>query len=165
MFSISFSQLKVGDAAPTFFVRDLHSQNFFLSDSLKKNSPIVLSFFATWCGPCRIEMPALDLLSKELTDVQFYLVNVSGVNQGKKIMREDPIEVKKLIKSLNITLPVLMDKYGKTAEKYSVSSLPRLVIIDSKGVIHYIHDGYEKGDELKVKNILGNLLSDAKSTD
>ena len=157
MFSISFPQLKVGDSAPTFFVRDLDSKNFFLSDSLKNKTPIVLSFFTTWCGPCRLEMPALNSLSKELSNVQFYLVNVSGINKGKKVMREDPVEVEKLIKSLNISLPVLMDKYGKTAEKYSVTMLARLVVIDSKGIIHYIHDGFAVGDELKLKEVLTKL--------
>ncbi len=151
------SQIKVGDEAPTFFVRDLTEQNFFFSDTLKTGKPAVLSFFATWCGPCRVEMPVLDTLSQSYSDINFYLVNVSGLTQGKTKMKEDPEKVKKLIDDLGVTLQVLMDKYGKVAEKYGVKSLPRLVVIDQKSKVHYIHDGYAPGDEKKLKEVLDKL--------
>jgi len=159
--SILMSQIKVGDDAPTFFVRDLTEKNFFLSDTLKLGKPIVLSFFATWCGPCRLEMPELDTLSHSYKDINFYLVDVSGLTQGKSKMKEDPAKVKMMVESLGVTLQVLMDKYGKVAEKYGVKSLPRLVVIDQKGIVHYIHDGYAPGDEKKLKKVL-DKLTDAK---
>ena len=155
--SISFAQIKVGDDAPTFFVRDLNEKKFFLSDTLELHKPIVLSFFATWCAPCKIEMPILDTLSREYRDVHFYLINVSGLTQGSAKLKEDPIKVQNLITKLGISLPVLMDKYGKIAEKYEVKSLPRLVVIDPEGKLHYIHDGYKKGDETKLKDKLTEL--------
>ena len=159
--SLAFAELKVGDPAPTFFVRDLTEQNFFFSDTLKTGKPAVLSFFATWCGPCRVEMPVLDTLSQSYSDINFYLINVSGLTQGKSKMKEDPAKVKIMVESLGVTLQVLMDKYGKVAEKYEVKSLPRLVVIDAKSTVHYIHDGYEPGDENKLKEVL-DKLADAK---
>jgi len=156
-FSLAFAELKVGDEAPTFFVRDLTEKNFFLSDTLKLGRPIVLSFFATWCGPCRLEMPVLDTLSQSYKDINFYLVDVSGLTQGKAKMKEDPAKVKIMVESLGVTLQVLMDRYGKVAEKYEVKSLPRLVVIDAKGKVHYIHDGYAPGDEKKLKEVLDKL--------
>ena len=155
------SQIKVGDDAPTFFVRDLEEKNFFLSDTLKLGKPIVLSFFATWCVPCRAEMPELDTLSQSYKDINFYLVNVSGLTQGKSKMKEDPEKVKMMVDKLGVSLQVLMDKYGKVAEKYEVKSLPRLVVIDQKSTVHYIHDGYAPGDEKKLKEVL-DKLTDAK---
>ena len=152
-----FAQIKVGDDAPTFFIRDLNEKKFFLSDTLELHKPIVLSFFATWCGPCKIEMPILDTLSREYSDVNFYLINVSGLTQGTTKLKEDPIKVQNLINKLGISLPVLMDKYGKIAEKYEVKSLPRLVVIDPEGKLYYIHDGYKKGDEKKLKDKLTEL--------
>ena len=160
LISSTFAELKVGDEAPTFFVRDLQEKNFFLSDTLKLGKPTVLSFFATWCGPCRVEMPVLDTLSREYTDINFYLVDVSGLTQGKAKMKEDPEKVKIMVESLGVTLQVLMDKYGKVAEKYEVKSLPRLVVIDQKGKVNYIHDGYAPGDEDKLQEILNKLLRD-----
>ena len=159
--SCAFAELKVGDEAPTFFVRDLSEKNFFLSDTLKLNKPIVLSFFATWCVPCRAEMPELDTLSQSYKDINFYLVNVSGLTQGKAKMKEDPKLVKMMVDKLGVSLQVLMDKYGKVAEKYEVKSLPRLVVIDQEGKVQYIHDGYEPGDENKLKETL-DKLADAK---
>ena len=155
------SQIKVGDDAPTFFVRDLEEKNFFFSDTLKLAKPTVLSFFATWCGPCRVEMPVLDTLSHYYKDINFYLVDVSGITQGKTKLKEDPEKVKTMVESLGVKLQVLMDKYGKVAEKYEVKSLPRLVVIDQKSKVHYIHDGYAPGDEKKLKEVL-DKLTDAK---
>ena len=159
--STLMAELKVGDEAPTFFVRDLAGKNFFLSDTLKLEKPTVLSFFATWCVPCRAEMPELDTLSQSHKNINFYLVNVSGLTQGKAKMREDPKLVKIMVDKLGVSLQVLMDKYGKVAEKYGVKSLPRLVVIDQKSTVHYIHDGYAPGDENKLKEIL-DKLTDAK---
>ena len=156
-----FAELKVGDNAPTFFVRDLTEKNFFFSDTLKLNKPTVLSFFATWCGPCRVEMPVLDTLSQSYKNINFYLVDVSGLTQGKAKMKEDPVKVKKMVDDLGVNLKVLMDKYGKVADKYGVKSLPRLVVIDAKSTVHYIHDGYAPGDEKKLKEVL-DKLADAK---
>ena len=155
--SFAFAELKVGDEAPTFFVRDLTEKSFFLSDTLKLKQPTVLSFFATWCVPCRAEMPELDTLSQSYKDINFYLVNVSGLTQGKAKMKEDPKLVKMMVDKLGVSLQVLMDKYGKVAEKYGVKSLPRLVVIDQKSKVHYIHDGYEPGDENKLKEVLDKL--------
>ena len=104
-----FAELKVGDEAPTFFVRDLTEKSFFLSDTLKTGKPAVLSFFATWCGPCRVEMPVLDTLSQSYSDINFYLVDVSGLTQGKSKMKEDPVKVKKMVDDLGVNLKVLMD--------------------------------------------------------
>ena len=155
------AELKVGDEAPTFFVRDLTEQNFFFSDTLKTGKPAVLSFFATWCVPCRAEMPVLDTLSQNYKNINFYLVDVSGLTQGKSKIKEDPAKVKIMVESLGVTLQVLMDKYGKVAEKYGVKSLPRLVVIDAKSTVHYIHDGYAPGDEKNLKEVLDKLV-DAK---
>ena len=159
--SCLMAELKVGDDAPTFFVRAITEKNFFLSETLKLGKHTVLSFFATWCGPCRVEMPVLDTLSQSYKDVNFYLVNVSGLTQGKSKMKEDPAKVKIMVESLGVTLQVLMDKYGKVAEKYGVRSLPRLVVIDQKSKVHYIHEGYAPGDENKLKEVL-DKLTDAK---
>ena len=76
-------------------------------------------------------------------------------------MKEDPEKVKMMVDKLGVSLQVLMDRYGKVAEKYGVTSLPRLVVIDAKSKVHYIHDGYAPGDEKKLKEVL-DKLADAK---
>ena len=153
--STLLSQIKVGDDAPTFFTKTLDKKSFFLSDSLERNKrPIVLSFFATWCVPCRKEIPVLDTIRTKYPDIDFYLVNVSGLAQGKKVLKEDPKLVLQMVESLGTSMPVLMDKYGNAAKKYDALILPRLVVIDSSGKIAYAHTGYEEGDEKKLVEIL-----------
>ena len=155
------AEFKVGDEAPTFFVRDLAEKNFFFSDTLKSGKPAVLSFFATWCGPCRAEMPELDTLSHSYKDINFYLVNVSGLQQGERVLKEDPKQVRKMIESLGTKMPVHMDKYGNAAKKYEALILPRLVIIDS-GKIAYAHTGYDDNDDKKFIEVLKGLVFEDK---
>ena len=145
--------------APTFFARTLENKNFYLSDELKKEKPIVLSFFETWCAPCRVEMPVLDSISTEFPHISFYLVNVSGLEQGGVKFKEDPVKVKAMVEYLKVDIPVIMDKYGLTAEKYGALNLPTLVVIDQEGKIVYEHTGYARGDELELIKILKGFTS------
>ncbi|MBT3631519.1 MAG: TlpA family protein disulfide reductase [Candidatus Marinimicrobia bacterium] len=147
--------------APTFYLTDLSGNDFFASrvygDNAKEPSAVVLSFFATWCIPCRAEVPQLEILSKTFPEIQFYLVSVKD--------QEDMIL--KWLNDLKVELPVLVDKYGKTAKKFNVigesdtgqevASLPSLFIIDKTGAIIYQHTGYKVGDEIALKKILETL--------
>ena len=64
--------IKVGDQAPSFYLTTLDGRKFFLSDELKKGNPILLNFFATWCGPCKKELPDIYALSQTHKNVAFY---------------------------------------------------------------------------------------------
>ena len=162
LWSFLLSEIKIGDEAPTFYVRTLDERDFFLSDSLKKNHrPIVFSFFATWCIPCRQEIPVLDSIKTIYPKVDFYLINVSGLKQNGNMKIEDPVNVRKMIKSLGTEIPVLMDKFGTVAEKYDALILPRTIAIapiDSSFKIVYEHTGYERGDEKKLIETIENIL-------
>ena len=162
LFSLLFPDLKVGDPAPTFYIRTLEEKNFFMSDTLKHYKPIILSFFATWCVPCREEIPVLDSVRQEFPDMKFYLVDVSGLNTNGKAMIEDSLMVAKMINFLKVDILVLMDIYGKTAEKYAVKELPTLIVIDPEGKISYIHTGYKKGDENELISILNGYVDEKK---
>ena len=158
-FSVIIAEENEVKSAPTFFARTLENKNFYLSDELKKEKPIVLSFFATWCAPCRVEMPVLDSISTEFPDISFYLINVSGLEQGGVKFKEDPVKVKAMVEYLKVDIPVIMDKYGLTAEKYGALNLPTLVVIDQDGKIAYEHTGYKRGDELELIKILKGFIS------
>ena len=102
LFSLALSELKVGDAAPTFYIRTLEEKNFFMSDTLKHDKPIILSFFATWCVPCREEIPVLDSVRQEFSDMKFYLVDVSGLNANGKAMIEDSLQAANMVNYLKV---------------------------------------------------------------
>jgi peroxiredoxin len=158
--SLTYGQ-EVSGTAPTFYLTDLSGNDFFASrvygDKAKEPSAVVLSFFATWCVPCRAEVPQLEILSKTFPEIQFFLVSVKD--------QEDMIL--KWLNELKVELPVLVDKYGNTAKKFNVigesdagqdvASLPSLFIIDKAGTIVYQHTGYKPGDELALKKILETL--------
>ena len=162
LISCLMAELKVGDEAPTFYAKTLDNKSFFLSDTLeRKQNPIVFSFFATWCIPCRKEIPMLDTVRTKYPGIDFYLINVSGLTQGKRVLKEDPKLVKQMVESLGTKMPVLMDKYGNAANKYDALVLPRLVVIDS-GKIAYAHTGYDDGDDKKLIEILNGLTPEDK---
>lgn len=150
--------LTAGMDAPKFFLKDMNNTEFYSSDYYgpprkSLNAPkdrfnIVISFFATWCVPCRKEIPELERLQKKYPGIKFYLVDVG----------EDKEVVEKHLKTTPISLPILIDKYGKTAEKFKVQKpgtnmavLPTLVLINKEGKVHYYKKGYVDGDELKIE--------------
>jgi len=144
--------------APSFYLTDLKGADFFASKvygpKAKQPSVVVLSFFATWCIPCRGEVPQLEILSKQFPEIQFYLVSV----------KDQPDKILRWLNELDVELPVLVDKYGRTAKKFNVigesetgkevASLPSLFVINKAGKIVYQHTGYKPGDEQMLKQIL-----------
>ncbi len=154
------ARLEVGDPAPTFFLRTLEGENFFLSKEIKSDSPIILAFYATWCIPCRQEIPALEkmLTDPSLKNIRLYYVNVGGlmaVDEAGDVVkqREEGDKVRRHKERFKMTHPILMDRYALTAQKFSAESLPTLVVIGGDGKIKYLHHGYEPGDEVSVKSI------------
>lgn len=159
--------LKVGDSAPTFSLPDLNNNYVFLRDfcGTKLRKPwinktkhvVVLSFFATWCGPCIKEIPYVEKLMEEYKGkpIRFYLIDVG----------EDPALVRPFIKKYNIKLPVLVDRYMKTSEKYGANSLPRLVVIDKNGTVIKLRRGFTEGTQFlsEMRTLISPLL--AKSAD
>lgn len=151
---------QIGDPAPTFFLRTLEGDTFFLSRQVgaqaspENRRPMVLSFFATWCIPCKAEIPVLHQMQAAHPQVRFYLVNVE----------EQSELVKKYVAANDISLPVLMDMYSVVAKKYgivnneNVAVLPQLVLVDAAGNLVYAHEGYQAGDELELQETLQKLL-------
>jgi thiol-disulfide isomerase/thioredoxin len=146
--------LETGDPAPTFFLRTLEGENFFLSKEIKPDSPIILAFYATWCVPCRLEIPALEKMMSDptLSNVRLYYVNVGGLmaaDEGGDIIkqREEIDKVQQHKERFKMTHPILMDRYALTAQKFNAESLPTIVVIGGNGMIKYLHHGYSPGDE------------------
>jgi thiol-disulfide isomerase/thioredoxin len=152
--------LKTGDPAPTFFLRTLEGENFFLSKEIKPDSPIILAFYATWCVPCRQEIPALEKMMADpaMSNVRLYYVNVGGLmaaDEGGDVVkqREEAEKVQRHKERFSMTHPILMDRYALTAQKFNAESLPTLVVISGAGKIKYVHHGYKPGDEASLKRI------------
>ncbi len=119
---------QVGFPAPDFSLSNLDGQSVRLADW--RGQPLVLNFWATWCPPCRAEMPALQAAAQAYGDQG---VRVLGVNQA-----EDPNPVVGFMQTLGLDFPVLLDRDAAVSQLYRVRSLPTTFFIDREGVIREI---------------------------
>lgn len=120
----------VGHPAPDFSLTTLSGEPFTLS--ALRGRPVVLNFWATWCPPCRAELPELQGASERLAGQ----VAIIGVNQA-----EAPADVGAFVVGLGLTFPVPLDVNAKASRLYAVRSLPTTFFIDRQGIIRHIQIG------------------------
>lgn len=144
----------IGKPAPEFILPSFDGEKVNLSD-FKGKKVVVLDFWASWCGPCRMAMPEVQKLSNELKDkdVVFFAINIG----------EDKLKIQNFISKNNIKIPVLMDQTGKVAGSYGVEGIPRLVIIDKNGIIRGGHSGFSSDLRTELKNEILSILNDSNS--
>lgn len=111
---------------------------------------VLINFWATWCGPCRKEMPLLDQLQKKYSPLGFTLL---GVN-----VEEDGRLFDTFLRDVPVSFPILLDPANGVSKLYQVEAMPSTVIIDRKGNVRYIHQGYQPGDENKYQDVIRALV-------
>lgn len=112
-------------AAPDFTLTDLDGQNISLSDFQGKN--VYINFWASWCGPCKLEMPDIEKIHQDYKDKDLVVLAVNiGESQDK---------VKTFMNANSLSFPVLLDSQGKTAKTYKVSSIPVSLFVNKEGLI------------------------------
>ena len=117
-----------------------------------KGQVVMLNFWASWCGPCRQEMPLLDQMHKRYSSLGFTLLGVNveaNTNDAERWLAETPV-----------SFPVLFDKESKVSKLYDVNAMPSTVFIDRKGNVRYLHRGYKPGDESEYLNQIRALLKE-----
>ena len=115
-----------------------------------KGQVVMINFWATWCGPCRQEMPLLESIYKKYNKMGFTMLGVNVEPDSK------PAEA--WLKETPVSFPVLFDKESKVSTLYKVSGMPSTVIIDRKGNVQFIHRGYKAGDENEYLNSIRTLV-------
>lgn len=137
--------------APDFTVMNTDGDMISLADRLEDGKPIVLNFWATWCGPCKSELPAFDKAAAEYADeLTFMMINLTD---GQV---ETVSGVKTFMEENGYTLPVYFDKKGSASGPYGASSIPLTYFITSDGVVAGGHMGSMSEETLY--NYLGQLL-------
>jgi thiol-disulfide isomerase/thioredoxin len=111
---------------------------------------VMVNFWATWCGPCREEMPQLNRLYEKYRASGFVLL---GVN-----VDDDSSKAAEVAKKLGVTFPVLLDTDKKVSKLYDLSTMPSTVIIDRDGKVRYVHRGYLTGYENDYEKQIRELL-------
>jgi len=115
-----------------------------------KGQVVMLNFWASWCGPCRQEMPLLDSIYKKYSKLGFTMI---GVN-----VEPDPGLANKWLQATPVSFPILYDTESKVSKLYDVAGMPSTVIIDRQGKVRVIHKGYKPGDENEYMDSIRSLI-------
>jgi len=138
--------------APDFTLPALEGDDVTLSDY--RGRVVIMEFWATWCGPCRMSTPSLEVIAKQHRDKP---VTVLLVNAG-----ESPDQIRTWA-GKRFTATILLDPDGAAARRYRVEGIPQLFIIDPEGRIIYDHGGYQGGLERNLRNVLDGLLAEREA--
>lgn len=128
---------KMGEAAPDFTLKSNSGSNIRLSE--QKGTVVLVNFWASWCGPCRKEMPLLEEMQKKYSPLGF---TVLGVNVDKDSSLAD-----KILDDIPVSFPILFDASGDISKLYDVDAMPTTVIVDRNGKMRFLHRGYKPGYE------------------
>lgn len=128
---------EVSGPAPDFTLASGSGKNIKLSEL--RGEVVMVNFWASWCGPCREELPLLDALYRQYRDYGFTLL---GVNVDENRAAAD-----KLLEQIPVSFPVLYDPTSAVSELYQVDAMPSTILIDRDGNLRYLHRGYKPGYE------------------
>jgi thiol-disulfide isomerase/thioredoxin len=123
--------------APPFTLAAKGGSNVSLSQY--KGQVVMINFWASWCGPCREEMPLLESIYKKYNKLGFTMI---GVN-----VEPDSKAADEWLKATPVSFPILYDTDSKVSKLYAVAGMPSTVIIDRNGNVRTLHRGYKPGDE------------------
>ena len=137
-----------GQTAPDFVLKSSTGENLRLSEY--RGDVVMINFWATWCGPCRQEMPLLDELYGRYQRVGFSLLGINIDDDSRRAMA--------MVKELGVRFPVLFDEEKKVSKLYEVEAMPMTILLDREGTVRHIHYGYKPGYEQKYLNEIRSLL-------
>jgi peroxiredoxin len=146
--SISSAGIKEAGPAPQFSLNARGGKAINLAQY--KGQVVMINFWATWCGPCRQEMPLLETIYKKYNKMGFTLL---GVN-----VEPDSKPAEDWLKATPVSFPILFDTKSEVSKMYEVSGMPSTVIVDRKGNVRVIHHGYKPGDENEYQDNIRKLV-------
>ncbi|GAW95796.1 MULTISPECIES: TlpA family protein disulfide reductase [Colwellia] len=148
LITTNVNALELGKLAPDFTLKSMAGINLNLTE--QRGKIIVINFWASWCGPCRKEMPVLQKFYEKYQDlgVSVWGINVEQENQAGRDFLAD----------LNLTFPILFDDTNTISASYQVEAMPTTIIIDRDGVVRYAFKGYKPGYEKKYAKAIKKLI-------
>ncbi len=139
----------IGDEAPDFRLHDLEGAVVSLSQF--RGKVVLLNFWATWCGPCRIEMPAMERLYRSLSRRDFEILAVSTDPLGSAVTR--PFQ-----QQMGLTFPIVHDPDMRVGVTYGVRTLPLSFMVDRQGVIRKKIFGARDWDSAEARDLIRMLM-------
>jgi peroxiredoxin len=136
--------------APDFTLRTMDGPNLRLQE--QRGRVVLVNFWATWCGPCRQEMPHLNRLYEKYRSSGFVLLGVN-IDEDSRVATE-------VAAKLALKFPVLLDTDKKVSRLYDMSAMPATVLIDRDGRVRFLHRGYRDGVEKTYEQQIRDLLKE-----
>lgn len=152
--SIAYAQSQVGEKAPGFITSTIEGKRVSLKDYLQEKGKkiLILSFFATWCQPCKEDLKYLQMVQDQYAGRGLQLLSILTQDSPK----EDSVQ--RFMQSLGVRMPVLLDENGIIGKRYAVTGLPCNFLIDQQGVLRAKYLGYsdavKRDFESKMKTFL-----------
>ena len=137
----------LGKAAPDFSLPSLEGRTVSLADFRGRN--VVVTYWASWCGPCRLELPMLRTLyqcnHKDGVDFEILAISLDDTREAAAMGATE----------LKMPFPVLLDPGSKIAERYKVDAIPALFVIDKQGIVKVARTGFQMGTDIEIAQGLG----------
>lgn len=143
--------VSVGQPAPSVALPSLPDGGILSLKSLQ-GKVVYLDFWASWCGPCRISFPQLEIMRNELGERGFEVLAVS--------VDEDRADALEFLSTAGVSYPVLHDGSGVTPQTFGLMGMPTGYLIDRAGIVRHVHQGYKKSDGAKLRAMVEELLGD-----
>jgi peroxiredoxin len=141
--------VEVGTRAPDFKLTSLDGPDISLSS--QRGNVVILNFWATWCGPCRAEMPTLEKVGQTYRDRGLRVIGVD--------VQESPDKVRDFLPEVGVTFPIVFDSDTALARRYRAGGLPASFIIDREGTVREIKLGAYTEETLieKIQPLIGGV--------
>jgi peroxiredoxin len=140
----------INGKAPVFTLKSRSGKNLRLSDY--RGQVVLINFWASWCGPCRQEMPLLENLYKRYNKLGF---TIMGVN-----VDTDSTKANNYLKDMTVTFPIVYDITNSVSKSFNVNAMPTTVIVDRNGNMRFLHQGYRPGYENDYKKEVVQLIKE-----
>jgi thiol-disulfide isomerase/thioredoxin len=142
--------LKAGDAPPPIDLPDQHGKKVDLAEL--RGKVVLVDFWASWCAPCRQEMPVLEGLHEKYAEQGLVVVGINIDNSKKKM--------DKFLKGFPVTFRIIHDPKITVAQRYEPSTMPTSYFIGRDGKLRYVHEGFRKKDAEGIETRIKALLAE-----
>jgi peroxiredoxin len=146
----AYGGARPGSPAPDFTLATRDGGKVRLADL--KGQVVMINFWATWCGPCRQEMPLLSQLHAKYEPLGFTML---GIN-----VEPDSAAAVAWLKGIEVTFPIAFDTQNEVAGRFGVEGMPSSVLVDRNGEVRYVHRGYKPGDEARYADMIRSLVKE-----
>jgi thiol-disulfide isomerase/thioredoxin len=143
------SALDSGARLPEIGLQDLAGHRVDLASL--KGKVVLVDFWASWCAPCKQEMPVLERLYQKYKDRGLVVVGVSVDQEGTNVGA--------FLKQLKVSFPIVHDKGHDVANRFKPPRMPSSYIVDRNGVVRNVHGGFRAGDDATIEGEITKLLA------